>query len=196
MTRPCDNHAVGTIIIRQSPVTGRRAAELRYLVCTRATFPDAGALPALHLDSYGDARAAALAAVGPTGLRASIPQPLASGWRDNRCQRVPGRRVGHQWQIWQVIARGDIDSRWRAEHGADWHSRSDLQKMAHRTALYAGGLISPDQFAEEPGVDPAWIYWLQRLQLIELGPAELGLASALARGVLDAEGWLTPAEPT
>lgn len=196
MTRPCDNRAVGTIIIKQSPVTGRRAAELRYLVCTRATFPAAGALPALHLDSCGEARAAALAAVRPTGLRASTPQPLASGWRDNRCHRVPGRRVGHQWQIWQVIARGDIDSRWRAEHGADWRSRSDLQKMAHRTALYAGGLISPDQFAEEPGVDPAWIYWLQRLQLIELGPAELGLASALARGVLDAEGWLTPAEPT
>jgi hypothetical protein len=194
MTRPCDNRAVGTIIIRQSPVTGRRDADLRYLVCTRATFPAAGALPALHVDSRGDARAAVLAAVHPTGLRAAIPQRLASGWRDNRCQRAPGPRVGHQWQIWQVIARGEINSRWRAEHGADWRSRSDLQKMAHRTALYAGGLISPDQFAEEPGVDPAWIYWLQRLRLIELGQADIEFAAGLARGTLGVEGWFTPAE--
>ena len=153
-----------------------------------------GALPAIHVDGHDGGKGAALAAVTPTGLRAAVPQSLVSGWQDNQCQRTPGRRAGHQWQIWQVVAHGAIDARWRARQGAEWRSRSDLQEMAQHTAAYAGGKVSRDQFAEHPGIDPAWIHWLQYLGLIAITPAELELAAALARGALGGEGWFTPAD--
>ncbi|MFD2398901.1 hypothetical protein ACFSVJ_21990 [Prauserella oleivorans] len=49
-----------------------------------------------------------------------------------------------------------------------WLHQDQLQQYAHRTAAYAEGQLSEEQFTANPGLEPVWVRFLHELQLVTL----------------------------
>lgn len=56
-----------------------------------------------------------------------------------------------------------------------WLHPDQLQQHAHRTAAYADGQLSEEQFTAEPGVEPVWVRFLHEFQLVTLPDDTLSL---------------------
>lgn len=56
-----------------------------------------------------------------------------------------------------------------------WLHQDQLQQHALRTAAYAEGRLSEEQFAAEPGLEPVWVRFLHELELVRLPDDALSL---------------------
>lgn len=162
----CDNTSVAVII---------RDAAGRLLMFERATFPPGLACVAGHIDDHGSVLAAAAAEVTEElGLRVLELTEVAhsGGWRGNRCRRHPGERgidgIGHQWWVFEAVVDGDLNPSDRETRNARWVEVDELQRQANRTAFYADGHISDEEFTATPGVEPVQVQWLADLGLIQM----------------------------
>ena len=48
-----------------------------------------------------------------------------------------------------------------------------MQALANRTAAYASGHISDDEFMDQPGIEPVWVLWLDEAGVIEISADDL-----------------------
>lgn len=172
----CDN-AVVAVIIRD---------ELgRLLVIERATFPAGVAVAAGHVDDHGTPQDAAIAEVSEELGLTIDPDSLwllTGGWRPNRCGRIPGPRgIGHTWSVFEASATtGDLEPSQRETRGARWLYSGQVQELASRTALYAHGRITDEEFQADPGIEPVQVQWLVDAGVIDIGPEDLALIDELA----------------
>jgi 8-oxo-dGTP pyrophosphatase MutT (NUDIX family) len=149
----CDNAVVGVIITN---TVGD------HLMFDRATFPPGVAPVAGHVDTHGTLRQAAEAEVHEeVGLTVVSLLEVTSGWRNNRCRRLPGPRgVGHQWTVFRAVVTGTLNPSARETRNARWVSRPDVLALCSRTSRYAAGDLTDAEFAEKPGIEPVWVRWL------------------------------------
>lgn len=165
-TKYCDHAAVGVLI--SSPAG--------LLVFERAR-PPAGIAPvAGHVDQHGGPEQAARDEVGEeVGLAVTSLRLLTTAWRPNRCRRPTSDRVGHHWSIYRAEAFGEIRPSAKEVRAPRWLLPEQLQQYAHRTAAYAEGRLSEEQFAAEPGLEPVWVRFLHELRLVTLPDDALSL---------------------
>jgi 8-oxo-dGTP pyrophosphatase MutT (NUDIX family) len=171
--KTCDNTSVGVIITN---------AAGDYLMFERATFPPGVAPVAGHVDTHGTVRDAAEAEVREeVGLTVVSLSEITSGWRNNRCRRLPGPRgVGHQWTVFHAVVTGDLAPSVRETRNVRWIPAADLQALADRTSAYAFGFVTDADFAARPGLEPVWGQWLDAAGAIDLSPGELRNIDRLA----------------
>lgn len=171
---PCDNTAVGVLV---------RAGN-RYLVFDREGWPPGVAPISAHVDARGHWDAAARDQVAQdTGLTVTTLRRLDSGWRDNRCARMPGGLgQGHAWRIFEATVTGTVRPSAAEINNARWVTGAELQALSARTIAYANGLLTATEFSGAPGIDPAWVHWLDTLGVITVDAIDLAVIDRLADG--------------
>ncbi|SNT60642.1 NUDIX domain-containing protein [Streptosporangium subroseum] len=172
-TAQCDNRSVGVIIQRDDG---------QYLMFDRATFPAGVAGAAGHIDDHGDGADAARAEVAEElGLTATSLTLELTAWRSNRCRRLPGQAgVGHQWELYRAEVSGTLNPSVRETRNVRWLRDVELQELADQTAAYAAGLMTDEEFAKDPGIEPVWVAWLQAAGIISMSAEELSLIDEVA----------------
>jgi len=138
----CDNTAVGVLVIAPGGFT---------LLIHQ---PGRLILPVGHIDGRGGPHDAADAIVAATtGLTVGRKQLLGEAWQPIGCQRGQGTPAGdgHKWSLYVAMPRGGA-----LTGRAQWLSHGQLQAAAERTADYAAGLITDQQWHARPGLDPVW----------------------------------------
>jgi len=63
--------------------------------------------------------------------------------------------VGHQWWIYRAQTSGPIRPSAQEVRAPRWLHQDQLRQHAHRTAAYAEGQLSQEQFTAKPGYDVA-----------------------------------------
>uniref|UniRef100_UPI003F4970F8 NUDIX domain-containing protein n=1 Tax=Streptosporangium sp. CA-256172 TaxID=3240076 RepID=UPI003F4970F8 len=169
----CDNHSVGVLIANN---TGQ------YLMFERATWPVGIAGAAGHVDDHGTILDAARAEVAEElGLTVTDLTLVLSTWREDRCRRRPGPSgSGHQWYLFRATVRGELAPSSRETRNARWINPAELQELAVRTALYACGRLTEQEFVAEPGIEPVWVDWLVAADLVDLDDADRAAINDLA----------------
>lgn len=172
--RQCDNASVGVIITD---------TDGRLLLIDRATPPFGRAPVAGHIDKHGGPEAAAHVEVSQeVGFNIAELVQLSEVWLPNPCRRPAGPQgVGHQWTAYRATVRGHLHISPREARSARWHTRDELQALAQRTAAYAIGGVTAEEFRSEPGLQPVWARLLAAQRLITLSAAELTLIDDLDR---------------
>jgi 8-oxo-dGTP pyrophosphatase MutT (NUDIX family) len=160
--KTCDHKSVGVVITDQYG---------RYLLLTRARPPVGRAPVAGHVDEHGSPRETALAETREeAGLHLDQLRMLDAGHVMNICRRPPSHPThdGHDWTIFGASVDDAADLRFSAleTHGGDWYTAGRLQELVDRTVSYAEGELSEAQWQADPGLEPVWAYWLDRLELI------------------------------
>ena len=168
----CDNRSVGVIITDSHG---------RYLVFDRNTFPPGVAVCAGHVDDHGsDEDAARSEVLEEVGLVVDVLVPLAAGWRDNPCRRLPGPKgVGHDWVVYVATAHGVLSPSLRETRNARWVTRSQLQVLFARTLALAANTMSLTEFENLPGLEPSWPLWFALTGAVHTTDAELALIDQL-----------------
>ncbi|NKQ54564.1 NUDIX hydrolase [Amycolatopsis sp. K13G38] len=158
-TKYCDHAAVGVLISSPDGL----------LVFERAR-PPAGIAPvAGHVDQHGGPEQAARIEVAEeVGLTVTSLDLLLTAWRPNHCRRPTSDHVGHQWWIYRAQTSGPIRPSAQEVRAPRWLHQDQLQQYAHRTAAYAEGQLSEEQFTAKPGLEPVWVRFLHELQLVRL----------------------------
>jgi hypothetical protein len=173
----CDNTSVGVL------VTGEDG---RYLMSVRTAWPAGIAPPAGHVfdwdrhGSYPDAARALVAA----DLRLSVEslELVTEEWRANQCGRPPGSRgVGHQWQVYTALAFGTPEPPRRRARHSRWLDPAEIEQLAERTAQYAHGRMTDSQFFARPGIQSAWVAFLDGLGIITMAQPDLVVIDRVAR---------------
>ncbi|WP_051900481.1 NUDIX domain-containing protein [Streptomyces aureus] len=155
----CDHTSVGVLISSPDGL----------LVFERAT-PPAGIAPvAGHIDHHGSPEQAAQAeAAEEVGLTVAHLHLLLETWRPNQCRRRPTGPVGHRWWVFEAQASGPLRPSPREVRTPQWIHPDQLQPYALRTATYAQGHLSRQEFEQEPGLAPVWVRFLNDLHLVTL----------------------------
>jgi ADP-ribose pyrophosphatase YjhB (NUDIX family) len=172
-TQVCDGTSVGVIITNGSD---------EYLMVERTTSPVGIAPPARHVDGHGSASDIAYAqARDAAGVEVAWLATVAATWRDNICQRQPGPQgTGHHWTVYSGLVDDTAATAAARPTGARWYSRHEVQNLAERTAAYATGEISAAEFTAAPGIEPVWVDWLCRAQVITMSAWDRDNIDALA----------------
>nr|WP_012954664.1 NUDIX hydrolase [Nocardiopsis sp. 90127]ABD48740.1 pSQ10.17c [Nocardiopsis sp. 90127] len=175
MTKTCCKTSVGVLIFS--------ADRTELLMIERGTLPAGIAPVAGHGDlttEHPTFEAAARAEVREeVGLEVTgLTRLPVGGYHPGRCRR-PGS-TGHKWEVFEATVTGELAASEREVRRAGWWSLGDLQHLAERTADHAAGLITADDFALTPGLEPVWCHWLHELGYIDLPAVDLDAIEALA----------------
>lgn len=113
------------------------------------------------------------------GLAVTHLHLLLNQWRPNRCRRTSSGPVGHHWWVFQAEVAGSLRPSPREVRAPRWIHPDRLQQHALRTAAYANGFLSSEEFEREPGLEPVWCRFLHDLELITLPSADLDRIEAV-----------------
>lgn len=170
----CDHTSVGVLI---------EDGQGRLLMFERATPPAGIAPPAGHGDDHGDPKQAARTEVAKeVGLTVVSLTQVSGGWQPNRCRRQTeeGRTAGHHWTIYRAEVTGGLRPSPRETRNARWLTRAQIQDLVDRTAAAARGEVPADAFAQAPGIEPVWVWWLHAVGLVDVPDDDLARVQALA----------------
>ncbi|MBL1115264.1 NUDIX domain-containing protein [Streptomyces sp. 110] len=175
MPKTCDRKCAGTLIPHPEHPDW-------FLMFERNTPPVGLAFPTGHIDTHGSpvetARIEPQEEVGvdPTGLR-----EVLSLWLPNRCRRQPGPApYGHQWTVFQADGfTGDPKESDREAKNMRWVNQEMFATHTRRTTHHAYGDVSAEDFAECPGLEPAWCRLLHEMGMLALTQQELEAVESL-----------------
>lgn len=169
----CDGTSVGVIITNGSD---------EYLMVERTTPPVGIAPPARHVDGHGSAKDIAYTqAREAAGVEVPWLATVAATWRENICERQPGPQgTGHHWTVYSGLVDATAANAAARPANARWYSRHEVQALADRTAAYAAGAMSAADFIAGPGIEPVWVDWLCRAQVITMSGWDRDNIDALA----------------
>lgn len=173
MPKTCCKTSVGVLVFNE--------ARTHLLMIKRGTAPAGIAPVAGHaLDEHASYEAAAREEVAEeigltvTGLR-RLP---VGGFHPGRCRRIGS--TGHTWEIYEATVTGELNASEREVAAVGWWEVADLQTLAERTAAWASGQITGEEFATDPGLEPVWCHWMSELGLVELPGSVLDSIEAIA----------------
>lgn len=157
----CDNRSVGVIVTNERD-------EIALL--KRARFPIGIAPPAGHIDKHGSPEQAAVDEVyEEVGIQLSIDGLRRTTVWD-RCVANVCRRQGGDHHVWRVYESHVEDVRMSPDphetKGAAWYSLDAVNALAVRTRAYRAGLILPNDWAENPGLEEVWVDYMAELGYI------------------------------
>ncbi len=158
MEKYCDNHSVGVILTNEND-------ELALL--TRGRFPIGIAPPAGHIDGHGSPEQAAIDEVAEEiGVHLSLESLHKTIIRHRRVENIC-RRIGgdhHRWTIYQAaVSQMDLHPDPDETRGAAWYSQPAVRDLVERTRRYQLGVISEDEWAQQPGIEIVWADFLTEL---------------------------------
>lgn len=165
MTSPaakaCDGHSVGVIIVN---------AAGQVLIGDRADGAGAAPIAGHVFDAHPSPRAAARAEVfEEVGLTVTHLTEITGGYRANRCRRGDGPDgPGHVWHVYRATATGQLDVDPGSYTGVRWATPDELCMLADRTVAYARGRMQAAAWAERPGIEPVWVFWLHTAGVIHV----------------------------
>lgn len=163
MPERCTNASAGVIVERDG----------RLLLLERRWQPLGFACPAGHVDS-GEApmEAARRELREETGLVApELTLVLETRvTRNNTCSHPGG--TWHQWSVYthSQPLTGRFMPDLREVVSSRWVNMPELSILAARTRAYLAGLITEDQWATSPGLEPVWLEILTSTGWIQAGP--------------------------
>jgi 8-oxo-dGTP pyrophosphatase MutT (NUDIX family) len=152
MRRRCDFTSSAVIV---------RDAHGRFALLKRARFPVGIAPASGHIDEHGSPEQAAVAelaeelglVVEPSALRATAVQAQLI---HNPCRRLEGDH--HYWWVFEVTEfAGELQPSPDETQGAGWYTEGELEQLAQRTRDYQAGVVSPDEWEAEPGLEVVWL---------------------------------------
>ena len=173
MPKQCCKTSVGVLILDED--------RTELLMIERGTAPAGIAPVAGHaLDEHDSYESAAREEVSEeVGLLVTgLTRLPGGGYHPGRCRRAGS--TGHVWDLFEATVAGNLDPSEREVRNVDWWDLSELQPLADRTAHYAAGRITTEQFTEEPGLEPVWCHHLTELGYITLEEEDLDRIEALA----------------
>jgi hypothetical protein len=182
----CDHLSVGVII---EGARGYAGEPDTFLLLHRLTPPVGIAPVAGHVDGHGGIFSTAFAEVEEeSGLRLdkSLKNVVREFWRSNACQRDYSGEVGHSWTVLQGKARGFLKPEPGKTKDLRWYTRDELQTFAVRTAMRAVNDtwgeygVTAEEFAARPGIEPVWVEWLWRANLINMSASDREAINMLA----------------
>lgn len=160
--KTCDHQSVGVIITDKAR---------RFLLLTRAKPPVGIAPVAGHVDEHGSPHSAGcVEAVEEAGVRLVALQHRDEGYVANICRRPASNpdKPGHYWWIYSAQLSETTTSFSADEtRGGGWYTAEQLDALARRTCAYAQGQVPEAEWRAQPGLEPVWVYWLDRLEMIE-----------------------------
>jgi 8-oxo-dGTP pyrophosphatase MutT (NUDIX family) len=175
--KACDNASAGVLITDPHG---------RYLFFERPTPPWGLAAPAGHVFDEHDnhERAAIQETHEEFGLAVAFLNLAIEGWLHNACRRGPGAEgTGHFWRVYTAtVSQESIDhpDAEREIKDVRWLTPAELQQLADVTVDLARGRIDVFMFKANPGLEPSWVIWLTRLQIITVREDDLQAVTRLA----------------
>ena len=175
MTKPCDGTSVGVLIWSTD--------RTELLMIERNTDPAGIACVAGHGDLTTEhptfEEAARAEVFEEIGLEVIDLKPLpGGGFHPGRCRR-PGS-TGHKWHLFEAVVSGDLIISPREVRSAGWWPLAEIQHLAERTADHAAGLVTPEEFAARPGLEPVWCHHMAEAAHIDLDADDLDAIETLA----------------
>ncbi len=162
MAKECDNTSVGVIIERDDKIA----------LLKRAKFPIGIAPPAGHIDEHGNPEQAAVNEVREElGLIIAISglqrTAITNRRVDNICRRSGGDH--HNWWVYTTSqAEGELAPSIEETKGAAWYNISVVQALADRTQAFEREELTPDEWEQNPGLEPVWRDFFHELGYVEL----------------------------
>lgn len=156
----CDNTSVGMIV--------NHPDRKSIAILKRAKFPFGYACPAGHIDGDENPEKAAQRElkeeVGLDG-RSTTFRVVYEGRKENPCRRQGGN--WHHWTIFRAEATSSVIVRSEDETvEADWYTQEQIQQLAKRTQQYIDGLVTEQEWEEDPGLEPIWFEFLEGLGIV------------------------------
>lgn len=183
MASKCDHACVGVIIEgKEGPYAGEPG---QYLMFQRVKPPYGIAPVAGHLDQHGsfvDAMAAETRE--EVSLEIMEYKLLAYGRRQNVCRRPLSKpKPGHEWEVYHAYAQGIPGAAPEETKDLRWLTSLELQALAERTALYAHGGLTDEEFKADPGMEPVWVQWFNTARIVRMNSTDLTMIDLLTRTV-------------
>lgn len=151
----CDNRSVGMLVFND-------LGEM--LLIERKRFPPGFAPPAGHVDGDTFRGAAIRELQEEVGLTVNDLAEIARGKKQNPCRRPSGGF--HNWRIYHATVEGRVSGNTDETKQVRWVGREEVESLAKRTESYLNGEISPDDFNQQPGLEPVWYEWFQNLGIL------------------------------
>jgi ADP-ribose pyrophosphatase YjhB (NUDIX family) len=149
----CNNTSVGILV--------RRDGQL--LLIQRRNPPYGWAPPAGHVDkgeTYADAAARELRE--EAGLRAVELRLVLIDTHENRCRRPGGDH--HRWRVFDAVRWVGEPVRSEEETCAmRWVTQRDLEELVEITLAHLAVNAGPDQWRDQPGLEPVWMKMLSTI---------------------------------
>jgi 8-oxo-dGTP pyrophosphatase MutT (NUDIX family) len=171
----------------------------RFALLKRARFPIGIAPASGHIDQHGSPGQAAVAElVEELGLVVEL-----SALRPTRVQAQlvnnPCRRIGGDHHVWWVFEVTGVEAELRPSkdetRGASWYIQDELERLAQRTRDYQAGVVSPDEWEAEPGLEVVWLdlfvqlgYLRRTLDVSDAKPISLQINTCLVNNVSNVIG--------
>ena len=153
MARLCDNKSVGMLVWKDG----------KLLLIERAKPPYGFAPPAGHVDEFGSFEEAARQELKEeVGLDVVDLQLIGEGRKENQCRREG--RSWHYWKIYNVETGGSLERSLDETKQVGWYTKDEIIKLAERTRQYIAGNINDKDWNNNPGIEPVWVEWLQKLK--------------------------------
>lgn len=153
--KKCDHTSVGVLVWRDDNL----------LLIERKKPPFGFAPPAGHVDNDKTFEETAQRELfEEVGLTTKKIELLAEGRKENKCRRENGN--WHYWKIYKIESVGDISPGKDEVKRYGWFSKKEVNKLAERTKKYAKEEITDEQWEDNPGLEPVWLEWLDKLGFI------------------------------
>ncbi|HUD05784.1 MAG TPA: NUDIX domain-containing protein [Candidatus Saccharimonadales bacterium] len=160
MAKECDHLSVGVIIEKDEKI-----ALLR-----RANFPIAISPPAGHVDGHGSLEQTAVDEVfEELGLivpvEGLINTDIVNRRVENKCQRIGGDH--HSWTVYRATDfGGNLNPSPDETRGAGWYDKKQYEILANRTRQMREGILTPEEWRQNPGLEEVWLGFLSELGYI------------------------------
>lgn len=151
----CDHKSVGILVWKNN----------KLLLIERKRPPYGFAPPAGHVDNDPSFSISAKRELKEeVGLTATTLKLLLKGRKNNPCRRLNGH--WHYWKIYQAGARGKVSPSHQETKQVNYFTHQQIQELALKTKKYLTKKIRETQWREDPGLEPVWYQWFNKLKII------------------------------
>lgn len=146
-TTPCDHTSVGAVILDRKG---------NILMFERGTPPWGIAGPSGHCDGDTYEQALRKEVSEEVGLQVTSARLIATFQIKKACRRAFATTPYHDWQFFVAEVTGEIHASVRETRNVRWYSPEEIEQLIGRTEQYLWGMLSEEEWKQNPGLDLSW----------------------------------------